>query len=126
MTTAAGVVTIELGQQLSAVTPSAGSSGSEQENPTFSQRSITSKVSVPSTQTVLLGGLMSGSENLEKDSVPGVNKVPILGDLIGSTSKRARRNELVVFITPRIIENGEDASNASQELRAKMKSLGWN
>jgi general secretion pathway protein D len=124
--TAAGVVTIELGQQLSAVTPSAGSSGSEQENPTFSQRSITSKVSVPSTQTVLLGGLMSGSENLEKDSVPGVNKVPILGDLIGSTSKRARRNELVVFITPRIIENGEDASNASQELRAKMKSLGWN
>lgn len=124
--TASGIVTIELGQQLSSVTAGSGSSASEQENPTFSQRSITSKVSVPSSQTVLLGGLISGSETRRKDGVPGVNKIPILGNLIGKTDNSARRNELIVFITPQIIEDGEDASRASEELRNKMRNLGWN
>ena len=124
--TASGVVTIELGQQLSSVTASSGSSLTEQENPTFSQRSITSKVSVPSSQTVLLGGLISGSETRKKDGVPGVNRIPILGDLIGKTDNSSRRTELIVFITPQIIEDGEDASRASEELRNKMKNLGWN
>ena len=120
--TASGVVTIELGQQLSSVTAGSGSS----DNPTFSQRSITSKVSVPSSQTVLLGGLISGTESREKDGVPGVNRIPILGDLIGKTENSAKRNELIIFITPQIIEDGEDASRASEELRNKMKNLGWN
>jgi general secretion pathway protein D len=119
--TASGIVTIELGQQLSSVTAGSGSS-----NPTFSQRSITSKVSVPSSQTVLLGGLISGTESRQKDGVPGVEKVPLLGNLIGKTDNSAKRNELIVFITPQIIEDGQDASRASEELRNKMKSLGWN
>jgi type II secretory pathway component GspD/PulD (secretin) len=33
---------------------------------------------------------------------------------------------LIVFITPTIIEDGEDASRVSEELRQKMKSAGWN
>lgn len=121
--TASGIVTIELGQQLSSVT---AGSGSLTENPTFSQRSITSKVSVPSSQTVLLGGLISGTESRQKDGVPGINRIPILGDLIGKTENSSRRNELIIFITPQIIEDGEDASRASEELRNKMKALGWN
>ncbi len=124
--TASGIVTIELGQQLSSVTAGSGSSTTEKENPTFSQRSITSKVSVPSTQTVLLGGLISGAETRTKDSVPGVNRIPIIGELIGKTDNSAKRNELIVFITPQIIEDGQDANRASEELRNKMKSLGWN
>jgi general secretion pathway protein D len=124
--TATGVVTIELGQELSSVTAGSGSSTTERENPTFSQRSINSKVSVPSSQTVLLGGLISGQESRQKDGVPGVNRIPIIGDLIGKTDNSAKRNELIVFITPTIIEDGEDASRVSEELRQKMKSAGWN
>ena len=124
--TASGIVTIELGQQLSSVTVGSGSSTTESENPTFSQRSITSKVSVPSSQTVLLGGLISGTESRKKDGVPGINKIPIIGDLIGKTNNSSSRNELIIFITPQIIEDGQDASRASEELRNKMKSLGWN
>ena len=116
-----GIVTIELGQELSSVTAGAGSG-----NPTISQRSIKSKVSVPSSQTVLLGGLISGQESREKDGVPGINRIPLLGDLIGRTDNTARRNELIVFITPQIIQDGEDASRVSEELRRKMKGVGWN
>lgn len=123
---AAGLVTMELGQELSAVTAGSGSSTTESENPTFSQRSITSKVSVYSTQTVVLGGLISGQDSRQKDGVPGVNKIPLLGNLIGKTDNSAKRNELIVFITPQIIQNGEDASRVSEELRAKMKLFNQN
>lgn len=123
---AAGLVTMELGQELSAVTAGSGSSTTESENPTFSQRSIASKVSVYSTQTVVLGGLISGQDSRQKDGVPGVNKIPLLGNLIGKTDNSAKRNELIVFITPQIIQNGEDASRVSEELRAKMKLFNQN
>jgi general secretion pathway protein D len=119
-----GMVTMEIAQELSSVV--AGSGGIRETNPIISQRTISSTVSVQSTQTVVLGGLISGQESRAKDSVPGINQIPILGDLIGKTDKSATRNELIIFITPQIIQNAEDASNVSQELRAKMKSFNWN
>jgi general secretion pathway protein D len=118
-----GMVTIELGQELSSV--SATTTSGAGDNPTFSQRSITSKVSVNDAQTVLLGGLISGREGQSKDSVPGVNKIPLLGDVLGRTENTARRTELIVFITPQIIRNGDDASRQSQDLRDRMKTLNW-
>ncbi|MCB1379277.1 MAG: type II secretion system secretin GspD [Alphaproteobacteria bacterium] len=120
-----GMVTIELGQELSSVTEGSGSSTTERENPTFSQRAINSKVSVNDAQTVLLGGLISGQESNTRDTIPGTKKIPILGDLLGKTEKSARRTELIVFITPQIIRNGDEASRQSQDLRAKMKLLNW-
>ena len=119
---AKGIVTIELGQELSSVAGNSTAAG----NPTFSQRSITSKVSVPSSQTVLLGGLISGQESRQKDGVPGINRIPIIGDLVGKTENTAKRNELIVFITPRVLQDGEDASQVSDELRNKMKNMTWN
>lgn len=119
-----GVVTIELGQELSAERP-AGDVGVGN-NPTFTQRSITSKVSVNDQQTVLLGGLISGREDGVRQTVPGANKVPLLGDLVGTTDNTSRRNELIIFITPKIIRNGEEAARESQELRDKMRNLNFN
>jgi general secretion pathway protein D len=121
-----GLVTMELGQELSSVTAGSGGSTTERENPTFSQRAITSKVSVYSTQTVVLGGLISGQDSRLRDSVPIVNKIPVIGDLFGKTDNSAKRNELIVFITPQIVRDGEDASRASEELRAKMKLFNAN
>ena len=119
-----GVVTIELGQELSAERPPDGVTVGN--NPTFTQRSITSKVSVNDQQTVLLGGLISGREDGIRETVPGANKVPVLGNLIGTTDNTAKRNELIIFITPKIIRNGEEAARESQELRDKMRNLNFN
>ncbi len=121
---ASGTVTIDLGQELSAVSKREGEGAGG--NPTISQRTITSKVSVNDRQTVLLGGLITGQEERDRQTVPGANKVPVLGDLVGSTEKSGKRTELIVFITPRIIRNGEEAARESQELRDKMRNLNFN
>jgi general secretion pathway protein D len=83
-------------------------------------------VAVNDQQTVLLGGLITGQEDGDRKTLPGANKVPLLGDLVGTTSRQAKRTELIVFITPRIIRNGEEAASESQELRDKMKNLTFN
>jgi len=120
---ATGVVTIELGQELSAVQKDGSGVG---DNPRFTQRSVTSKVSVNDQQTVLLGGLISGIEDRTRNTVPGADKVPIFGKLVGTTDNNAQRTELIVFITPKIIRSGEDAARESQDLRAKMRNLNFN
>ena len=117
-----GVVTIELGQELSALQKELGIDG----NPRFTQRSVTSKVSVNDQQTVLLGGLISGIEDRTRETVPGADKVPLLGKLVGTTDNNAQRTEIIVFITPKIIRNGEEAARESQDLRDKMKNLNFN
>ena len=118
-----GVVTIELGQELSAVQRD---STNAENNPRFTQRSVTSKVSVNDQQTVLLGGLISGIEERSRNTVPGAEKVPLLGQLVGTTDNNAARTELIVFITPKIIRNGDEAARESQDLRDKMKNLNFN
>ena len=118
-----GIVTIELGQELSAVQRD---STNAEKNPRFTQRSVTSKVSVNDQQTVLLGGLISGIEERTRNTVPGAEKVPLLGQLVGTTDNNATRTELIVFITPKIIRNGDEASRESQDLRNKMKNLNFN
>jgi general secretion pathway protein D len=116
-----GLVTMQLTQELSAVAPNASDTGAVNLTPTISQRSITSKVSVYSEQTIVLGGLISSQDSRSKDGIPGVSKVPIFGNLLGKTDNKARRSELIVFITPQVIRDSEDASRVSSELRDKLR-----
>jgi general secretion pathway protein D len=58
--------------------------------------------------------------------VPGANKVPLLGKLVGTTGGDASRTEMIVFITPTIIRNADEAAQSSQNLRDTMKNLNFN
>jgi len=112
------VVTLEIAQEVSRVLQTDRSD----ENPIISQRRISSKVNVTSGQTVVLGGLIQDSTNQVQERVPVLGDIPVLGNLFRSTSNRAERTELIVFITPRVIRNAEDARDVSEELRARMRA----
>ena len=49
--------------------------------------------------------------------------IPVLGALFGTTDNANTRTELIVFITPRVIRNPEDARDVSEELRSRLQSL---
>ena len=116
-----GVVAIDLGQELSGVLDTTGING----QPQFSQRAINSKVSVNDQQTVLLGGLINGTEDRSRMTIPGAERLPLIGKAIGTTGGVATRTEMIVFITPTIIRNGSEASRSSQNLRDSMKNLNF-
>ncbi len=74
--------------------------------PSIDTREITTQVLVNDGQTVVLGGI------LETDNRDDVTKVPFLGDVPGlgvffrSKSKREEKNELLIFVTPKILREG--------------------
>lgn len=114
------MVTIEVDQEVSSVSESS-SAGSL--TPTISQRKITSTVSIPSGQTLVLGGLIDDARNTTRSGVPVLSRAPVIGNLFSSNTRVTDRTELIVFLTPRVLRSSEEVSAASRELIARMDSI---
>ncbi|MFH1977234.1 MAG: type IV pilus secretin PilQ [Pseudomonadota bacterium] len=54
--------------------------------------------------TIVIGGIIKSSDTSSTNGFPGLGKIPIIGYLFGSDSKAKQRNELLIFITPRIVQ----------------------
>ena len=65
-------------------------------------------VSLASGETVVMGGLITNSDDTQERKVPWVADVPILGQLFRYDVKTSVRTELLIFLTPRIIRNDAD------------------
>ena len=99
---ASGIVVMEVSQSISNSVPgSGGASG----NPDIFDRSITTEVLARSGQTVMLGGLISENRSVGGSGVPGLAKLPIVGNLFKAQSDATDRTELVMLITPRVVED---------------------
>jgi len=116
---AGGLVTMEISQEVSDVAPNPV----DPLTPTIQQRRINSTVAIQSGETVVLGGLIRENDSLTQTGVPGLNKLPILGFLFGATSDERKRTELVVLITPRVVQGAMEARTITNEFRGKMNSL---
>lgn len=92
-------------------------------NPAISQRKLSTEVAVQSGQTVLLGGLIQQADGTTDTGIPGLNRIPLLGRLFGTTSRTRNRTELIVLITPRIIRSSEDAKQITDDYQNKFESL---
>ena len=66
-------------------------------------RDIKTNVMVKNGQTTVIGGIYQADQTDSEEGTPFLRKVPVLGWLFKSSSKSNRRNELLVFITPRIL-----------------------
>jgi general secretion pathway protein D len=92
-------------------------------NPTIQQRKLATQVAVQSGQTVLLGGLIQQQDTSGDTGIPGLNRIPVLGRLFGSTDRKRNRTELIVLITPRVIRGSEDAKQVTDDYQSKFESL---
>ena len=73
-------------------------------------------------ETVVIGGIMKDTSSNSETGVPYLKDVPVLGWLFKKFSVRKDMEELVVFITPRIIASGsENLPTADQIWRDQMK-----
>lgn len=115
-----GSVTLEILQEVSDVV---ATTTSGIDSPTIQQRRFRSIVTVQDQATVALGGLIRATRTRSRSGIPPFSGIPILGSLFGNTRNDSRRTELLVFLTPRIVRNGQDADAASQDLVARMQRL---
>lgn len=75
------------------------------ENPSIDQRSANTEVLVKSGNTTVIGGIYSTQTGQTQDRLPFLHHLPIIGFLFKNHNKIVRRSELLIFVTPRIVED---------------------
>lgn len=116
---AGGMVTMTIKQSVTDV----GSVDVATRQRSFLQREVASRVAVRSGETVVLGGLMRDNNNNGKQGVPWLHEIPVLGYLFGATTISNVRTELLVMITPRVVQGDQDLRELGAEMRRRMDSL---
>jgi len=115
-----GLVTMEIEQEVSDVTLGSAASGS---NPSFFKRSINTNLVASQDQSIVLGGLVKEKKSLDRSGLPFFYKIPIIGWLFGAREDSVSRNELLIFITPRVIRSVEEGVKLSRDFEDRVAQL---
>ncbi len=115
-----GLVIMDIEQS---VDKAIASSTSGIDSPTIQQRQIKSKVAIQSGETIVLGGLIDETETFEKTGIPVLHELPLIGPLFGKTDKTILKTELVVLITPRVVNTRKDARLITNEFKRKLSGI---
>ena len=91
--------------------------------PPINTRSVQTIVSVQSGQTMVMGGLIGETTGNSSKGLPLLSRIPIIGGLFGDQQLTKNRTELVMFITPRVVENENDLKNTIEDLRRRMQQI---
>ncbi|MDN4503144.1 secretin N-terminal domain-containing protein [Alteromonadaceae bacterium BrNp21-10] len=117
-----GVVIMEINQQISNVVIDSKAITAEGA-PSIFTRSMKTEVVANSGQTVILGGLISENNTKSDSEVPGLSQIPILGHLFASKSDVKDKTELVIMVTPRIIESAQQWSDVKAAMAEQLEQI---
>jgi type IV pilus assembly protein PilQ len=79
--------------------------------PSINTREIGTQVLVNDGQTVVLGGILQTTQREDDTKVPYLGDIPVLGHLFKSTTHEDNKDELMIFITPKIVHEGVNVYN---------------
>ncbi|UJX25902.1 secretin N-terminal domain-containing protein [Pseudoalteromonas sp. CF6-2] len=102
---AQGTVIMTIEQNISNISPDSSGAG---DNPSIFERTLSTEVVAGNGQTVMLGGLISENKSNGASSVPFFGDLPVLGHLFRTDSSSSDKTELVILVTPKIVQNRED------------------
>lgn len=111
---AKGVVSLQISQSVS---ESSENASSGLDSPVILNRSINTEVIARSGRSIILGGLIRENNSQSDNGVPGLRDLPILGNLFSNRSDSLSRTELVLVLTPRIINNTSNLDEMSTIFR---------
>jgi len=86
--------------------------------PSMIERSAATVVNIPSGMTMVIGGLMNSEEGKTVTKVPILGNIPILGELFKYSETTHNKSELMVLITPRVVNE-----HSQVRMSEKMKEL---
>ena len=81
--------------------------------PQIATTEVTTNVMARDGQTVLIAGLIEETANEESAGVPVLGSLPVIGRAFRQTTERIDRSELVVLLTPRLVDEPADAARGA-------------
>jgi len=103
-----GYVSLQIQQEVNAATTE-----TQFDAPIISTREASTRVLVRDSQTIVIGGLRDLQRSATQGGIPLLSRIPILGGLFGSASRRTNETELYLFLTPRILRTDADADSVT-------------
>ena len=91
--------------------------------PVTSKREVETTALVKNNQTFVLGGLVGTTETEVETKVPILGDVPVIGALFRGQRKQSRKSNLLIFLTPHIIEDEDDMIEVMQVKEAQFREF---
>jgi len=103
----AGEIDMEVSQVINAVMQD--SYDAKQGTARMTTREAKTNLTVSDNDTIVLGGFIENKRDRAEHRIPVLSNLPVIGKIFTSVKNTIRKTELMVFITPRILNNKEDA-----------------
>jgi len=117
-----GLVTLDIAQEVSDVAPQA--TNSVMGSPTFDDQTFRTRVAIQDGQTVGMAGLIRDNVSNDNSGIPFLKDIPILGTIVSTQSNARKRTELLVLITPHVVNDQRDARALTEDLRNQLINAG--
>lgn len=105
------LVALEIEQRIEDLLTTTGSA-----TPVTSKREIKTNVLVANGETVILGGLIKEAEKALRNRVPLLSYIPLVGNLFKSSEKQKEKIDLMIFLTPYILETPGHAASMTRDI----------
>ena len=113
-----GLVDLQISQQLSEARPTAATSLAG--SPTILNRQISTSLTLRDGGSLVMGGLISGSQSAGEQGVPVLGRMPVLGRLFRTDSLQEDRTELLVMVTPYVVADHEEGWELTRRIREQL------
>ena len=91
-------------------------------NPDTLKKEINTTAILSNGESVIIGGLIENKNEIVEEKVPVLGDIPVLGGLFKNESNLNRKNNLVIIVTPYIIQKNQDITYIRDKL-TKLKAL---
>lgn len=87
-------------------------------SPTIATRRVQTNLTLQSGSTALLGGLISGNNSTGNSGIPLLKDIPIVGALFRTDTDKNSKTELVVLITPHVMNDDSDVQSVTEAFKS--------
>jgi general secretion pathway protein D len=115
-----GWIKLNLFQEVSRIDPNVAF---DTQTPITRKRTAETTVTVKDGQTVVIAGLMEKKSSNTQSQVPGLGDLPLLGRLFQSTEDEVKKTNLLVFITPQIVQDQKSAQKLTYDKSRQLNRL---
>lgn len=88
--------------------------------PIVNQRQAQTTVAAKDGDTIILGGIIRSTISSTTKKIPILGDIPILGQFFRSTDKTNNKTELLVFLSPRVVRNPDEAAKMTEEEKSRL------
>jgi|GEM_PF-1275005 len=114
-----GLVSLKLKQEVSQL----AQGSSTDEKYIFSTRKAETSVVVHDGETLVIGGLIKEQKSKGRTGIPFLADIPILGYLFSHTTDTVYKTELIILITPHVINNEDEGRELTRQFQERVKGL---